>query len=204
MSEDTTQTAVDATQTPAQPGVTDAGAQTSGGDELDKLLSEFTTQTTSQTPQQTAQPEPKAGTDSDLKTVLDEVKGLRTERAQERFQRDMGETIKNVRGDLDPEFFDDALVRGWIDAQAEQDTRLATAWANRHANPKQFQKVVETLGRNFSKKFSKLPDRGATDDREAVSHAVRGASKQAPDGQAPDYSRMTDAQLREAKDKLYG
>jgi hypothetical protein len=113
------------------------------------------------------------------------VLNAREIRRQERFQKDMNATIKNVRGDLPEELFDGPLVQAWIDAQAKKDPRLATAWANRHTDPKKFEQVVGALGKEFSKIRPKLPDKQATEDREAVTAAVRGASTQAPAGKAP-------------------
>lgn len=198
--EQTTQTAVDATNTPAVPGVTEDSARE--GDDLDKLLAEFDGGKTRPAPEPT-KPE-QTGTPDDLKALADEVRGLRTERQQETFRRDMDATIKNVRGDLDPEFFDDTFIESWVDSQARKDPRLATAWANRHANPQQFQKVVDTLGRSFAKKYSKLPDKQATEDREAVTAAVRGASTKAPEGKAPDFASLSNNEYRTTVKQLYG
>ena len=197
----TTQTAVDTTKTPAEPGVAADGARTDG-DDLDELLSKFDSDTTRPTPEP-AKPEP-TGEASDLKAVLDEVRELRTERNKETFRKDMDAMTKTVRGNLDPEFFDDTFMEAWIDKQARDDPRLLQAFGNRHANPKQFQKVVETLGRSFNKRYSKLPDRQATEDREAVTAAVRGASTKAPEGKAPDYSGMNNAEFREAHKRDFG
>jgi hypothetical protein len=201
MSEDqTTQTAVDTTKTPAVPGAEVAGAR-NDGDDLDKLLADF--DDSKKAPPEPAKPEP-TGADHDLKAVLDEVRGLRTERQQETFRKDMDTTVKDVRGNLDPEFFDDVFVESWMDAQARQDPRLAQAWANRHANPKQFQKVVDTLGRSFVKKYGNLPDKAATEDRDAVAHAVRGASTKAPPEKAPDFSKMSPGEFQAEKDRMFG
>jgi hypothetical protein len=196
-----TQTAVDATKTPAEPGVAGNDAQVNG-DELDTLLSEFD-KTAAPPAAAASSPAQAAGTD-DLKALADEVRGLRTERQQETFRRDMDVTIKNIRGDLSPEFFDDRIVEAWVDAEARADPRLSQAWNDRHTNPKGFQKVVDTLGRKFASKYGKLPDKQATDDREAVTAAVRGASTRAPEGQAPDYSKMNDREFLAEKDKLLG
>ena len=198
----TTQTAVDTTKTSAEPDVA-ADSARNDGDELDKLLSEFDSSKTTQPPA-TAQPEQNTGAADDLKALTDQVKGLLSETAQVKFRQDMDVTIKNVRGDLDPEFFDDTFVESWMDAQARQDPRLAAAWANRHANPKQFGKVVDTLGRTFVKKYGKLPDKAATEDREAVTAAVRGASTKAPPDTPPDLSKMSNAQFEAEKDRLFG
>lgn len=202
MSEDqTTQTAIDATNAPAQQGATDtASARTTDtGDNLDSLLKEFETQ---QAPaSETTQPartEQQAGTATNTPQAQDPV-------AREYiFRLDMEKTIKNVRGDLDAEYFDDSFVESWIDGQARKDPRLATAWTNRHSQPKQFEKVVGQLGREFAKKYGKLPDKAATEDREAVTHAVRGASQRAPEGQAPNFSSMSHNEFAAAKAKMFG
>lgn len=198
--EQTTQTAVDTTNVTAKPVVEVESARE--GDDLEKVLAEFDNIKAKPAPDQ-PKPEP-SGTPDDLKALADEVRGLRTERQQETFRRDMDTTIKNVRGELDPEFFDDTFIESWVDSQARKDPRLATAWAGRHSNPQQFQKVVDTLGRSFAKKYSKLPDKNATEDREAVTAAVRGASTKAPEGKAPDFSGMNNAEYREAHKKAYG
>ncbi len=112
-------------------------------------------------------------------------------------------TQKEIRGDL-PEFFDDDLVQGWIHRQADKDPRLEQAWNDRFDNPKGFERVAVNLRRDFAKRYGKLPDKGATEDRDSVTHAVRGASTQAPEGKAPDYSRMSDNDFQQEKLKMFG
>lgn len=198
----TTQTAADTTNPPATPGGAEPGAQTDG-DALDKLLKEFDSQTAPATAT-TNPPAPQQDTGADLKTIADEVRALRTERQQETFNRDMADTVGKIRGDLDPEVFDDALVRGYVDARAGQDPRLAQAWVNRHTNPKAFNRVVDQIGREFRDKFSKLPDRAATEDHAAVTAAVRGTSTKAPEGKAPNYAGLSNPEYREAIKRDYG
>jgi len=203
MNDQTTQTAVDATQAPATPGAT-ADSARNDGEELDKLLSEYDqSNKTSSTPEP-ARPESTGTADTDLKALADEVRGLRTERQKETFRKDMDAMVKNVRGNLDPEFFDDVLVESWIDAQARQDSRLLQVFANRHDNPKQFAKIVDTLNRNFARKWSKLPDKGATEDRAAVAAAVRGASTTAPPEKPPEYASKSNTEFRNEVREKYG
>lgn len=199
----TTQAVVDDPKVSAQPDAAGQDARVDDGDDLDKLLAEFDDSKTKAAPQST-QPEPKAGTDNDLKAHLEPLQGQLNALQQRQFKQDMDATIKVVRGELDSEFFDDSFLKAWIDSQAVADPRLATAWVNRDNNPKQFQKVVETLGRNFVKKYGKLPDKGATDDREAVTAAVRGASTKAPEGKAPDLKGLSNSEFRETVKKVYG
>jgi hypothetical protein len=199
MSEETTQAVVDDAAAGAVPPAQAPNARDEG-DDLDKLLSQYDQQTQSHAAPPT-QPEPKAGPAGDPKTQTDPVV---TALANRLFKQDMNETIKQVRGNLDPAFFDEPFVKAWIDGQATQDPRLTKAWLERDSNPKQFQKVVDQLGRNFAKKYGKLPDRNATEDREAVTAAVRGASTKAPEGKAPDFAGMSNVEYREAHKKEYG
>jgi hypothetical protein len=199
MSEDqTTQAAVDTTKTPAVPGVAGESAR-NDGDDLDTLLAEYDESRPKASPEP-ARPEPTGEADTTRKPETDPAI---SQVQRYIFRQDMDKTIKNIRGNLDAEFFDDAFVESWIDTQAKGDHRLGLAWANRHNNPKQFAKVEEMLGRTFAKKYGKLPDKQATEDREAVSHAVRGASTRAPEGTAPDMTRLTDQEFQAEKDRLF-
>jgi hypothetical protein len=93
----------------------------------------------------------------------------------------MTDAIGKIRGEVNSDFADDALVEGWLNAQAKGDPRLAKAWQERDANPRRFSQVIDKLGQEFSKKFKSLPDTKATNDREIVAAAVKGASKSAPE-----------------------
>lgn len=195
MSEEaTTQPVVDDTKAPAQPGAAENNAPEKT-DDLDTLLDQFK-------PAETRAPDtPKpeqTGAEHDQKAASSEVLQARDEIRRDRFERDMKATIDDVRGDLP---FDDDFMRAWIDSRAAKDSRLADAWVNRASNPAAFKKVVSALGREFAK-YGKVPDKNATDDREAVTAAVRGASTKAPEGKAPDYSRMSDAELAKEKERL--
>jgi hypothetical protein len=199
MSEENTQAAVDEPKVPAQPGAEATNAQ--AGDDLDALLSEFDTETRPSTPAQPATAAPAA---NDVKDASAEVLAARDEIRKERFQKDIKVTVSDIRGDLPADLYDDDFMESWLDVQAKKDERLAQAWANRNANPQQFAKVKAALGKEFAKKYGKLPDRQATDDREAVTAAVRGASTRAPEGKAPNYAGMTNADFAAEKDRAFG
>lgn len=200
MSEDqTTQAVVDETKAPALPGAEATGARTD--DDLDTLLKQFDEQQP-QRPSEPARPEPRAEAAPDKvanDTVLKEAEFIRSER----FKRDMSETVKEVRGDLPADLYDDKLVQAWIDARAADDPRLSRAWVERYDNPQRFQQVKAALGKEFARKYGRLPDRQATEDREAVTAAVRGASTKAPEGKAPDYAAMSPADFQAEKDRLF-
>lgn len=196
--EQTTQAAVDETKVAAQPATEATGAQES--DDLDSILKEF--DDAKPVPSEPAKPATAAPAADDTKvasdTILSEAQFIRNER----FKKDMNETIKEVRGDLPDSFFDNDFVQSWIDAQAAKDPRLGQAWAKRHDNPANFAKVKAALGKEFAKKYSKLPDAQATEDREAVTAAVRGASTRAPEGKVPDFSRMSNRELEKEWEKF--
>lgn len=201
MSEDqTTQAAVDETKAPAQPGaeVTSARAD----DDLDTLLAEFDGSKTSSP--EPAKPATAAPAADDVNDASAEVLRARDEIRQDRFKRDMNDTIDKVRGDLPADFYDNTFMQAWIDAKASSDPRLATAWVQRNENPQKFKQVIGALGKEFAKKYGKLPDRQATEDREAVTAAVRGSSTRAPEGKAPDYAAMTPGDFQAEKDRMFG
>lgn len=190
MSEEDKQAVVDEADVSAtqDTGATSAREE----DDLDKILAEFNEQTR---PAEPSKPEPTAGATNDQTNAAAEVLAARDEIRSERFQRDMGATIKDVRGDLPTDLYDDDFMTSWIDAQAKKDPRLAQAWVNRNSNPQSFAKVKAGLGREFAKRYGKLPDKAVTEDREIVTAAVRGASTKAPEGKAPDYAKMSNSEL---------
>lgn len=204
--ENTTQAVVDDANTRAAPGSEADGARNDAGPDLDQLLAEFDQQTTAGT----APPSPVQGADTtspDVKALaarLQSIEGAVQKVTKFEFDRDMGELVKQVRGDLDSELFDDELVTAWVDGRARNDPRLQRAWLEREANPKQFRAIAEGLGRAFKKKFDKMPDRNATEDREAVTAAVRGASTKAPETPPANYGGMSNAEYREKVRQDYG
>lgn len=200
-----TQPVVKLTDAQPQAGAEVVDARTEGGD-LETLLKTYDEQVPSPaaTPPQPAQSQ---ATDPDLKALAGEVQQMKSfvnEAQNLRFKHDMSETVTAIRGDLDPEVFDAPLIQGWLDAQAQQDPRLAKAWMERHANPKQFEQVKTALAKNFAKKFSSLPDRQATEDRETVAAAVRGASTRTPEDKPANYAGMSNNDAAADIEKKYG
>lgn len=201
MSEETQQAVVDETIGAAQPAP--EGTNARDGDDLDTILKEFEERPA---PSTTAQPEKPADTpttndvNAANETVLSEANFIR----EQRFKADMEATIKDVRGDLPADLYDDDFLQSWIDTQAKKDPRLATAWVNRNTDPKKFGQVKAALGREFAKRYGKIPDQVATEDRAAVTAAVRGASTPAPAGKAPDYASMSPSDFEKEWDKVGG
>lgn len=197
-----TQTVVDAADTAPVAGSEVNDARNDGND-LDTLLAQYAEQTrtapVSPTPTQSVTPDVNS-----LAAEVQSLKGAVAEVNNFKFQRDMNEMVKDVRGDMDPEVFDDDFVAAWVDAKARQDTRLQTAWLQKEANPGQFKKVKAELGKAFVKKFSRLPDRQVTEDREAVTAAVRGASTRAPESAPINFKGMSNSEYRKTVRDEYG
>lgn len=200
----TEQPAVDAVTAPAVPGAETGQDVRKDGDDVDALLNQFETSTkTAEPAKPQTQPEPKAAPAVAAPAAPMTDPAVAEVRAYIRKQ-DMTKTVAAVRGDLDPARYDDRIVEAWLNVRATEDPRIANAWLSRHSNPQAFEKVVAHLGREFAKQYGNLPDRQATEDREAVTAAVRGASTKAPEGKAPDFSRMSNTEYRDAHFKEYG
>lgn len=199
---DATQTVVD-DKTKAQPEAAAAGTDAPKADDLDSLLAEFAAQTK---PAATAtKPETTTETTSAPAASTDKrIEAIERRYAEEAVARDLRPVIEKIKGKVPEGFFEDTEIEDWVAARAQRDPRLANAWMNRHQNPTAWGKVVDAIGEQMAAKFKKLPDRGATEDRAAVTAAVRGASKQAPEGKAPDYSRKSDAEFAKDVEEKYG
>lgn len=201
MSEALQQTVVDEANAPAQQGAEVAPNARAEADDLDVLLNDPVFSDKKDEP---SIPKPEQGATKAETPQAPLPDPAMSQILQRMYREDMQKTVSKVRGSLDASLFDDTLVEAWLDAQAREDPRLQQAWLNRHSNAKQFEKVVEGLGRSFAKRYGKMPDRAATEDREVVTAAVRGASTKAPEGNAPNFSDMNNAEYRETVKKKYG
>lgn len=192
----------------------DNGAR-DNGDDLDTLLKEFDDSNgdgskggEAEKPSKPQNTEPKPETTGDLSSKVQQLLDLEAERKKEdlqrRFDADMEKTVKAVRGDISANLASDKFVRAWVEATAEENPKLAQAWVDRNKNPKAFQRIVEKLSRDFAAEFVKRPDANATEDREVVTAAVRGASTKTPEDKAPDYKSMSDQDYAADVQKRYG
>lgn len=99
------------------------------------------------------------------------------------------------------------FARRWLLSQAALDPHLAEAWQHRRDSPEHNAYAVRALKRAFKAmraEVDRMPDPEATEDRALVAQAVRGASRTAPAGRAPDYSRMTDSEFEREKIRVMG
>jgi hypothetical protein len=204
MPTDIQQAVVETPDAQAKPATEGANAQDKG-DELDALLSQFDAESKTEKTEPDSKPGQKSGTDPDpVKNLADEVAELRRRETDRQYKQDIRPVIEKLRGDIPTELYDDEDVQDWLDRQAKQDPRITRAWLNRHKDPVTFNKVVDGLGKKLSQRFAKLPDKSATEDREAVTAAVRGASHKAPEGKAPDYSKSGNHDFKKDVEERFG
>lgn len=198
-----TQAVVAAADTPPKAGSEANDART--GDDLDALLDQFKQEAAPAAPSNPP-PQTEAVT-PDLKALeakIQSFEGVAKHLSDQKFKSDMQTTVKAVRGDIGSDVVEDDLVEAWLDTQARKDPRLQKAWLERDNNPQRFAKITVELGKQFAKKFSKMPDRSATEDREAVTAAVRGASTKAPAEAPPNYASSSNADFRKDVRAKYG
>lgn len=200
MATENTQTVVDAAKDQAKPGTAATDARKT--DDLDTLLAQFATETAKPG---TSATKPETTTTTATTTAPDKrLEAIEQRLANEQMQRDLAPVISKIKAAMPAEILDDAEIEDWLDGRARRDPRLAQAWQNRHQNPEAWGKVTDALGQQMAKKFAKVPDKAATEDRAAVTAAVRGASTVAPTGKAPDFSRMSQREYGDAVEKEYG
>lgn len=188
MTEANTQAVVQDAPVPAQPGAT---AQDAPKDDLASLLSEFEKEAE---PKPQPQPVPQK-TAAQPDPVSEQITALV---AREEL-RDINDAVKAVRGEH--EHVSERLVKGWLNAAAEEDPRLKSVFANRFKEPAKWEKALGALKREFAKEQSKLPDREVTEDVAAVAAAVRGASHKAPPETPPNYGAMSQSEFEKEKAK---
>lgn len=201
MAEATTQTAVKETDAPAKPATEATDAQ--AGDDLDKWIAEYNREApATRASPSTPEPKPNAGSDTEKFVSRDEFDRVVKSQTEERVSREIEQIVKTVKGDTK---VSERAVRGWLEEVAKEEKWLADAYFRpKTAGDKD--KALRWLKREFGKEFSPSPvvDENATADVEAVAAAVRGASTRAPEGKAPNYAGMNNAEYREAVKKEHG
>ena len=188
---DTTQAAVDATDATAKP-VADVNDAQNTGDDLDTLLKQFDTET------RVAPVSPPVTPQVQQPPVIDADRFRRVE--DRLFQEDLNKAVANIKGDLNVH---ERAAKGWLDQIARERPEIARAFMEQASNPKKWQQIETVLAKEFARDFKSTAfDEQATEDRNAVVAAVRGASTPAPAETAPDYSKLSNSEIREEYRKL--
>ena len=175
-----------------QSSTEESGAQ---DDDLDTLLSQFDQETNQTTDETSAKGEQPDETTKRLQQLEERV-------AEDEYRKDITNVIQEVRGGLPEEVLDDTMIEGWLDAAARKDTRLRNAWLARKQKPEDFDKVKQSLAKDFQKKFGPYFQ---DSDKEAVASAVRSASKAPQQDEGPSeqqIAKMSDKEYQQYKRKL--
>ena len=188
---------VDDTNTVATPTVDSASAQQ---DPLDELLASYDEATKTDgviTP-------PKPMGDGNSNSETDRRLNLMEQKLQRYEQGETRQVVDKIVNDIKGEIvIDNDLVEGWLIKQANKDRRLDQAFNERDTNPQKWSAVETELKKKFHKVASQMIDKEATDDRNAVAAAVKGASTKVPADPPPDFSTMSAAEFQAAKRRLF-
>jgi hypothetical protein len=204
MSEEvTTQTATENANDPAKPGSEATnGAPADTNDDLETALNEYDAANEGSSNGQT-QTKPADETADDTKKRLERLERQDAERV---YRADLESAVGSIRGEFTAEEVDNEFIETWLDARAKKDPRVAQAWMKRHDDPAKYKRVLNGLKNEFAQKHARLRnvDRETTETTVVVADAVRRASNKAPEGKAPDFTKLSDAEYREKVRKEYG
>jgi hypothetical protein len=201
MSEANTQPVVEDVKTPAQPGAETDNARPDG--DLDALLAEYDSATKPDQQQPQPDQQPAAVGDQDIKKLVSEEvsRELQLERKKAEVQQGYDKLLDFIQTETG---IGRRVVRGWIEEMAKEKPELASLYFGAKTDAERA-RVMNSLAREFRKETSITQvDERATADREAVTAAVRSATNRAPEGKAPDYAGMSNAEFREAHKRDYG
>lgn len=205
MSEDQDkQPVVDDAAASAKPDAQAQDARSDGDDlDLDKLIANWKDPADEQSRQspEPAKPEPKAETD---KASLDYLVQSKVDRtlADRQAAEDAGKYATELANEYG---VTRRIAMGWLDQMAREEPAVLHAFRHRQPEPKKWERMWQSLRKEFGKEHKQsVVDPKATEDREAVTAAVRGASTKAPEQKAPDYSKLTPAEFQAEKERLFG
>lgn len=163
----------------AKPSSETQGAQ----DDYEALLAEYTKDTSVET-----KPEP-ASKDDDTAELLQWARQQRQIEAKNQFNQELNTAVKAVK-ELSEVDLSDRVVKGYLNAIADEDERVKKAWENRSENPEGWKAALKKVAAEIKKETQKV-DAGVTEDREAMTAAVRGVRTETKEDAAPDVQKMS-------------
>lgn len=190
----TEQTVVDEVKAEAKPSPETDNAQ---DDNLDDLLKEF--ESVQEPPKKEAKGEQASG---DISEDVKWIRDLREQEESKRVREALEQTVTALKDGVDcPVDLPNTWWEGRLEVEARKDPRIAQAWLSRDAKPDAWRKVQAHLKKQLESELSVRRD--LTDDRDAVTAAVRSASK-APvrESVAHDFDSMSDAEFRRLERSL--
>ena len=141
----------------------------SAQDDLDSLLREYEEKTEPKV-------EPQANPDKIAK-VLSYIEEQEARQAEQALNDAITNSVKTVKSGLDLGFeMPDKYIEGILHSIAAKDKRFLNAFQQRDSNPSGWEKALKAVSKDMQKDFAAV-DHQATQDREAVTSAIRGAKQ---------------------------
>lgn len=169
----------------------DAGKGGSAPDELDALMSEFDSEIGKAPSEQDAQQ------NGDMTEVLSFIREQKAEAAKKDANAGLDDAVKQLQRELG-EDTPPMVVKGLLHAFAVDQPGIVKAFEERKSNPTRWERTLRALAPKVREAMGSSVDRSVTQDREAISAAVRGANTTAPEGKqvtAKDVAKMSDKEF---------
>lgn len=157
----------------------------SAQDEYEQLLNEYSQDVK---PVQTKS-DPKQ--DNDTQELLEWAREQRQVQARQEFDRELSGAVKAVKELVGDDGLPDRFVKGYLNALADEDSRIKQAWENRNEKPDGWKAALKKVAAEIQKDIP--ADRGMTESRVAMTAAVRGAQPKAE--AAPDVNKMSSSEF---------
>lgn len=176
------------------PSETNGDAATA---DLDALLAEFDASTKT-----TTVPAPAATPDANVNMsgVLQRLQRLEVKEAD----AEVGALVAKLKSSDELKGASDRLIRNYIEGEALRNAKLASAYANRHNDPKAWRSIERGLAKAIA---DDLPKHDAVaskvqTDRAAMIDATKTASLSEPKADTPNFATMSKSEFREYERKL--
>lgn len=147
----------------------------------------------------------------DLLTVMQSINDIESRDLARQRQAvnaaDSAAVLKMAKDTLGDMPTPDGFAERWLVAEYNMNPELQQAWDNRFSSGEAGEACKKLVGaalKRLAASARSMPDRDATEDRNAVTQAVRGSNTRAPENRPPSYGRMTNAEFEAEKAKLYG
>lgn len=186
-------TEADRTDDPARAASEESGAR----DDLDALLAEYAAGGEGQQPpedggaavtEKAKDSDPLASLRREIAELKKEFMAVREASAASEAREAIDHAVKTIRDGLgDVNAPNNRIIKAYLNARADEDPRIAKAFAQRHMNPSGWSKVLSAIAKELREELTKVPDPKMSGDVQAVRAAAKGTTASTPDEDA-EYS----------------
>ncbi len=140
---------------------------------------------------------------NEMRQAVAWINQQRQESDAKRIQDDLKSAADVVKGHIGDDTLSDKLVLNYINGAAGNDPRLLNAWAQRHADPQGWGRVLKGVSEELRTELASRPDPDLTADRNAARNAVSTQAARRPDsGEQPSTRDMTAEEVIALSDKM--